>query len=108
MLNKDYWEATEIIRNEFGYDWDRQEYITIHEAEMEKAFNAIKAFVAAHARGERRKRIMQAGYSNVNDWGILRRLWYYPETGKVFYCCGQDYQREMSILRDAFDWKKGR
>ena len=108
MANRDYWEATEIIRDEFGYDWEKQEYITIPALEREKAFTAIKSFVAATARGERRKRIMQAGYYNVSDWGILRRLWYYPETGKVYYCCGQEWNSEMAILRDAFDWKKRR
>lgn len=24
MANRDYWEATQIIRNEFGYDWENR------------------------------------------------------------------------------------
>ena len=107
-MNKKYIEATNIIRNEKSYDYDKQTWIGFDPALREKAFNALKLFVAGTARGERRRRIMQTSYYNVNDWGILRRLWYYPDTDKVQYCCGQEWNSEMAILRDAFDWKKRR
>lgn len=105
---KDYIEATRIIRDEMEYDYDRGEWKPFEREFRDRAFNALKAFVAATARGNRCKRILDSRPYNVNDWGILRRLWYYPDTGEVQYCCGQEWNSEMAILRDAFDWKKGR
>lgn len=104
-FGRKYVEATNIIRNEKEYDYEKHEWIPFEDTERETAFAAIKSFVAATARGDRRHRIMEARPYNVNDWGILRRLWYYPETGKVQYVCGQEWNSEMAILRDAFDWK---
>ena len=104
-FGKKYIEATNIIRNEKEYDYEKYEWIPFDDTERETAFAAIKSFVAATARGNRRRRIMEARPYNVSDWGILRRLWYYPETGKVRYVCGQEWNSEMAILRDAFDWK---
>lgn len=105
---RDYYKATEIIRNEMEFDRDKGEWVPFPDNVRETAFKALKLFVAGTARGYRRKRIMQSSYYNVNDWGILSRLWYYPKTGKVEYCCGQEWYSEMAILRNAFDWKKRR
>lgn len=105
---KDYIEATSIVRNEMEFDYEKGEWIPFPDNVRETAFKALKLFVAGTARGDRRKRIMEARPYNVSDWGILRRLWYYPKTGKVEYCCGQEWYSEMAILRDAFDWKKRR
>lgn len=104
--NKNYITAREIIRNEMEYDRDKQEWISFPDNVRETAFKALKLFVAGTARGERRKRILQASPYNVSDWGILRRLWYHPDTGKVEYCCGQEWNSEMAVLRDAFDYKR--
>ena len=98
-----YIEASRIIRNEKGYDGG---IIPFDDEFRMAAFNALRAFVAGTARGERRKRIMQASLYHIPDWGILRRLWYHPDTGKVTYCCGQEWNSEMAILRDAFDYKR--
>lgn len=103
---KDYIEATQIIRNEKEFDYEKGEWIPFEHEFRETAFQALKSFVASTARGERCKRILNASTYNVSDWGILRRLWYYPDTGKVEYCCGQEWYSEMSVLRDAFDYKK--
>ena len=103
---RDYIDAIAVIRNEKSFDNDRFEYIPFDPEERRRIFEAFKSFVAATARGDRRRRIMDASYYNVNDWGILRRLWYYPETAEVRYVCGQEWYSEMAILRDAFDWKK--
>lgn len=105
MTNKNYIKATNIIRNENYFDYVKGEWITFNKSVREKAFKALKAFVAGTARGKRRQRIWDAEYYNVKDWGILNRLWYYPDTDKVEYCCGQEWYSEMAILRDAFDWK---
>ena len=105
-MGKKYVEATQIIRDEKEFDYDKMEWIPFDEEFREKAFDAFKSFVASTARGNRRRRILNASYYNVNDWGILRRLWYYPETDKVDYCCGQEWYSEMAVLRDAFDWRK--
>ena len=102
----EYFEATNIIRNEMSYDYTTHEWIGFPDEVRETAFKALKQFVAGTARGKRRIRIMQSSPYNVNDWGILRRLWYYPKTGKVEYVCGQEWNSEMAILRDACDWKK--
>lgn len=105
---RDYIEATQIIRNEKEYNYEKNEWMTFNPEFREKAFHAFKLFVAGTARGQRRKRIMDTSTYNVSDWGILRRLWYHPDTDKVEYCCGQEWNSEMAILRDAFDWKKRR
>lgn len=88
-MNK-YIEATQIIRNEAEYDYETFTWKPFDPQLREKAFNAFKSFVAATARGDRRRRIMDSGYYNVSDWGILRRLWYHPDTDTVEYCCGQE------------------
>lgn len=105
---KNYIEATRIIRDEKEFDYTKGEWIPFPAKERAEAFSALKNFVAATARGDRRIRIMNTSTYNVNDWGILRRLWYHPDTGKVEYCCGQEWNSEMAVLRDAFDWKKRR
>ena len=99
-------KATAIIRNENYFDRDRLEWVGFDEETREKIFHAFKLFVAATARGNRRKRIMESRTYNVNDWGILGRLWYHPDTEEVEYCCGQLWESEMATLRDAFDYKK--
>ena len=104
----DFIKATAIIRNEMEFSYEKQEWIPFPDNVRESAFYALKSFVAGTARGNRRRRIMQSEPYNVDDWGILNRLWYYPETDKVEYCCGQEWNSEMAILRDAFDWKKWR
>lgn len=71
----------------------------------EIALNAMRSFVAASARGNRRQRIFHSRVTP-RECGILNRLWYYPETGKVYYCAGQDYTTEMGILRDLFEGKR--
>ena len=98
-------KAIEIIRNEMEFDKEKCEWIPFDEEFRDKVFEAFKEFVANTAKGNRRRRILEAGYYNVKDWGILRRLWYHPETEKVEYCCGQEWYSEMATLRDAFDWK---
>lgn len=104
MDGKNFITATRIIRNEYKYDEEKHEWIGFPKEMRDKAFTELKRFVAATARGDRRKRILDTSYYNVSDWGILRRLWYYPKTGEVQYCCGQDWNSEMSVLRDAFDY----
>ena len=102
---RNYVTATQIIRNEKEFDSEKGKWIPFEDKFHTTAFNELKSFVAATARGNRRKRIFEANWYAVKDWGILSRLWYYPETGKVEYCCGQEWNSEMAILRDAFDWK---
>lgn len=103
---RNYVTAIQVINNEKEFDTNTFEYIPFDSEEREKAFEDLKSFVAATARGNRRRRILDAGFYNVKRWGILRRLWWYPETGKVEYCCGQEWNSEMAVLRDAFDYKK--
>ena len=100
-----YITALSIIRDEREFDMDKGEWIAYDPELRDKAFDAFKNFVACTARGDRRRRIWDTEYYCVKDWGILRRLWYYPETDKVEYCCGQEWNSEMAVLRDAFDWK---
>ena len=103
---REYLTANQILSGVSGYNWETHETMYMDDSIREKGFEAIKQFVAATARGDRRRRILDAGFYNVSRWGILGRLWYYPETGKVEYCCGQEWYSEMAVLRDAFDWKK--
>lgn len=103
---ENYIEALRIIMNEKEYDYETHEWKPFPRDERQRAFTALASFVASTARGDRRRRILQATPYGVPDWGILRRLWYYPETGKVRYVCGQDWNTEMAILRDAFDWQR--
>lgn len=82
-------------------------FITYNDAVRngnEKAIHAMKKFVAKSSRGKRRERIANSWYTP-REFGILNRLWYYPNTEKVYYCTGQDYVTEMGILRDIFDGK---
>lgn len=101
-----YITADKIIRDEMQYDDIKHEWIPFPRETREKAIRDLRAFVANSARGERRRRIMNGGNYGIPDWGIMRRLWWYPDEGKVFYCCGQDWNTEMGVLRDAFDWKR--
>ena len=98
-------KATAIIRDENYFDYEKMQWVGFDDTFREKVFNAFKEFVAATAKGNRRRRIMESKTYNVCDWGILGRLWYHPETEKVEYCCGQEWYSEMATLRDAFDWK---
>lgn len=80
-------------------------FITCNEAIRngnEKVISAMRNFVAKSSRGKRRERLLNSRYIP-REFGILGRLWYYPETEKVYYCAGQDYTTEMGILRDIFD-----
>ena len=98
---KEFYDAYQILVNEC-------KWIDLDESEIDKALREFASFVAATARGNRRRRIMDCKIYNVKHWGILRRLWYYPKTGKVEYCCGQDWDSEMATLRSCFDWKDRR
>lgn len=104
----EYLTANQILSGISGYNWETNETLYIDDSIRETAFAALKEFVASTARGDRRRRILDSGFYNVPHWGILNRLWYYPDTKKVEYCCGQEWNSEMAVLRDAFDWKKGR
>ena len=99
-----YYTAKQIIRNEKKNE--NGEWTTFPKDEREKAFDAIKSFVASTARGNRRQRIMSTEMYLVHDCGILSRLWYYPETQDVYYCCGQEWNSEMAVLRDVFDYRR--
>lgn len=102
---KNYFTTLELLRDEKEFNTETYEWEHFTDDERETALDALKRFVATTGRGDRRRRIMDAEWYNVKEWGILRRLWYYPETEKVEYCCGQEWNSEMAILRDAFDWK---
>lgn len=85
-----------------------RDYITCNaaiEAGNYEALKAIRAYVAGTGRGRRRERIFYGGVTP-GTCGILSRLWYYPETGKVFYCAGQDWNAEMGVIRDLFDGRR--
>lgn len=75
----------------------------LDEDTRDEVFNLCKEFVAKTARGDRRRRILGAWKSQVKPCGILGRLWYDFRSEKVEYCCGQEWNSEMAILRDCFD-----
>ena len=104
-MNTPYYTALNIIRNQKTYNRETCAWEPFDEEERERAFQDLKGFVSATARGKRRERIFYGYMYNVKEWGILGRLWWYPDTGKVEYCCGQEWNSEMAVLRDAFDWK---
>lgn len=92
-----------IIRNE-EYDAEKMEIVEMFDRETrQKLYDEIKAWVAGTARGNRRYRIWNTSIGAVKLWGILDRLTIDTETLKVDYCCGQEWNSEMAILRDAFD-----
>lgn len=95
--------CTQIIRNELSYDWKNNIWIRFDEEERYRIFNLFKGFVAKTARGKRRQRILNAYPSQVKYYGILRRLVYNQNKDRVEYICGQDWNTEMGVLRDAFD-----
>lgn len=66
-------------------------------------FKLFRKFVADTARGNRRQRILNVGMNYVESCGILNRLYYSFERERVEYCCGQEWNSEMAILRDCFD-----
>lgn len=81
-------------------DWKQYE---IPEDVRNELFEAFTEFVAKTARGNRRQRIYNAYLGQIKDCGILRRLWYNTKGDKIEYCCGQEWNSEMAILRDVFD-----
>ena len=66
-------------------------------------FDKFKKFVAATARGTRRKRILQKPWYGIERCGILGRLRIDTETEKVEYIVGQYRPDEEKILRGIFD-----
>ena len=46
---------------------------------------------------------MNASMNYVESCGILNRLYYSFERERVEYCCGQEWNSEMAILRNCFD-----
>ena len=66
-------------------------------------FKLFREYVANTARGRRRQRILNASMNYVESSGILNRLYYSFERERVEYCCGQEWNLEMAILRDCFD-----
>lgn len=93
----------DIIENK-RYDCDKREVVDIFDYDTrEKLFTEIRAWVAATARGKRRERINYCFIGSVKLCGILQRLTIDTETLKVDYCCGQEWNSEMAILRDCFD-----
>lgn len=105
MKNRNFVTAYDVLINQTKYDWEKGEHIEYPEEFITAALNAFKSYVAATARGDRRNRIFNAKLYNVKHWGILQRLWWYPETDKVEYCCGQEWYSEHATLRDCFDYK---
>lgn len=103
MNGRKYLTANEILNGEYYSNFER---FKIPENVQSVGFEAIKQFVAGTARGDRRRRIFGACSFSIQRCSILNRLWYYPETGKVEYCCGQEWNSEMAVLRDVFDYKK--
>ena len=75
----------------------------LDEDTCDELFDLCKEFVAKTARGNRRRRILGTWKSQVKTRGILGRLWYDFESEKVEYCCGQEWNSEMAVLRDCFD-----
>ena len=85
-------------------DWHYNEPITEEESKLrERYYNKFCSFVAATARGERRKRILQKPWYVLERCGIFDRLRINRETELVEYTAGQDYVSEMGTLRDCFD-----
>ena len=103
MNGRKYLTANEILNGEYYSNW---ECFRVPENVQSVGFEAIKQFVAGTARGDRRRRILGVYSLSVQRCGILNRLWYYPKTGEVEYCCGQEWNSEMAVLRDIFDYKK--
>lgn len=66
-------------------------------------FKLFREYVANTARGKRRQRILNVSMQYVESCGILNRLYYSFERERVEYCCGQEWNSEMAILRDCFD-----
>lgn len=87
-----------IINNDTSADW-------------QKMYNLALDLVAKSARGQRKIRILNAVPSSIKNCEILDRLKVEDIEGITFisyYIAGQDYHREMSILRDIFDLKKNK
>lgn len=75
----------------------------LDEETCDELFELCKRFVAKTARGDRRTRIFHAWKSYVRQCGILDRLVYNFERERVEYICGQEWNSEMTVLRDCFD-----
>ena len=105
MNGKNYVTAYDVLINQGKYDWEAREMKYYDDDFIEKALEAFRNYVAATARGNRRYRIWTCGIYSVKHWGILQRLWWYPDTDKVEYCCGQEWYSEHAVLRDCFDYK---
>lgn len=75
-------------------------------ADWQKMYCLIRSFVAKSARGRRRARILDTVPSQLTICGLFDRLNIdVHDNGNMVphYIAGQDYVREMSILRDCFD-----
>ena len=93
----------ELMDDHKEWDEEKMEWIPFDEEEEDTIYEKFRNYVAATARGARRQRIYRTPIYGVKRWGILRRLTYDPDTKKVSYCCGQEWNSEMAVLRDAFD-----
>ena len=92
-----------VLSNYKGYDPVTYETIHFTDEERQDYFAKFREFVAKTARGDRRWRIRNTSIGRVRDYGILRRLYIEEGSDIVRYCCGQEWNSEMAILRDAFD-----
>ena len=109
MTTKDFINQT--IYNKISMANVVDNYITLKDGTVTEIpygiryvlFETMKAFIAETGRGARRQRLYRCPMPTV-AYGILRRL-HVNADGSVTYCCGQDWNAEMAILRDILEGK---